>query len=83
MTQNERPGFVARPSVAIALIAGLVVFVLLFAWGGGIDTLPPECFSMFGWYSVPCEGWVAPAAGLAAAGITYLILWLKDRRGDH
>ena len=81
MAQNVRQGSAARRKVVVAPLAGLIVFVLLFAWGGGIDTLPPECFSMFGWYSVPCDGWFAPAAALAAAGVTYLVLWLKDRRG--
>ena len=44
-----------RRDVAIALLAGLVVLVLLFP-ASGVDTLPPECFSVFG-YTVPCDGW--------------------------
>lgn len=66
--------------VAVALLAGLVVFVLLFHWGGGQDSAPPTCFGMFGWYTVPCEGWVAPAAGAVTAALVGLALWLKDRR---
>ena len=81
MAQNEGPQLVPRTKVVVALLAGLIVFVLLFAWGGGIDPQAPVCYSMFGWYSVPCDGWVAPAAGVATAGIVYLVLWLKDRRG--
>ena len=83
MTQNDGPGSVARTRVVVAVLAGLAVVVLLFAWGGGIDPLPPECFSMFGWYSVPCDGWVAPAGGIATAGIVYLVPWLRDRRGQR
>jgi hypothetical protein len=66
---------------AVALLAGLIVFALLFFWGGGIDTDPPICFGMFGWYTVPCEGWVAPAAGLVTAGLVWLGLGVLDRGG--
>jgi hypothetical protein len=62
----------------VALLAGLIVFAILLP-RAGIDTLPPICFGMSG-YRVPCEGWVAPAAGLATAGLVWLALWLWDRR---
>jgi hypothetical protein len=80
MESTEKQGSSTVPKIAIALLAGLVVFVLLFPWGGGQPSDPPTCFGMFGWWTVPCEGWVAPAAGAATAGILGLVLWLRDRR---
>ncbi len=66
--------------LAVALLAGLIVFTLLTYWGGCIDTDPPHCFGMFGWYEVPTAGWVAPTAGLVTALIVYLAVWWLDRR---
>jgi hypothetical protein len=40
---------------------------------------PPECYSIFG-YVVPCDAWVAWAAGAATAGVVGLALWMIDRR---
>jgi len=79
VAQIDQPGSGTRTRVVVALVAGLIVFVLLFPWGGGIDPDPPVCFSMFG-TSVPCGGWPAAAAGIATAAVVYLVLWLKDRR---
>ena len=46
------------PKVAPVLVAGLLVLVLVFPWGGGVDggldAFPPTCFGMFGLYTVPC-----------------------------
>lgn len=80
MQQTEKQGTSTRAKVAIALLAGLVVFALLFHWGGGVDTQPPVCFSMFGWYTVPCDAWVSWAAGAVTAGVVFVALWLSDRR---
>jgi hypothetical protein len=80
MEQAEERERRIRANFAFALSAGLVVFVLLFPWGGGVNTDPPTCFGMFGWYTVPCDGWVAPVAGAATAGVAYLVLWLRNRR---
>ena len=65
-------------TIVVALLAGLVVLLLLLQ-GSGIDRQPPECYSMFG-YVVPCDAWVAWAAGAATAGIVGLALWALDRR---
>ena len=70
-------------SIAVALVAGLIVTVLLLPWGGGVDTDPPECFSLFQWYSVPCDGWVAPVAGIATAALVGIVLWLSGRRRNE
>jgi hypothetical protein len=80
MESTERQGSSTMPKVAIALLAGLVVLVLLFPWGGGQPSDPPTCFGMFGWWTVPCEGWAAPVAGAATVGVVGLALWLNDRR---
>ena len=56
--------------LVVALAAGFVILLLLFPYSG-IDTDPPECYSVFG-YVVPCDGWVAPAAAAGAA----LLVWL-------
>ncbi len=63
---------------AVALIAGLVVFVLLIP-AGGVDTLPPQCWSVFG-YGVPCSGGVSVAAGAATTAVIGVTLWLNGRR---
>jgi len=79
MDQTERQGRRwTLAKVALALLAGLVVLVLLFP-GSGVDTLPPQCVSVFG-YSVPCAGGVAVAAGAATAGVVGLLLWIAGRR---
>ena len=66
--------------VIVALLAGLVVFVFLFQWGGGVDTDPPTCFGMFGWWTVPCGGWPAVGAAALTAAAVWLGLWWRDRR---
>lgn len=63
----ERRGTSTVAKVVITLLAGLVVLVLLFP-GSGVDTQPPECYSVFG-YTVPCEAWVSWAAGALTAGV--------------
>lgn len=71
----------ARPSggtIIVALLAGLVVLLLLFPAGGTHDQ-PPDCYS-FLFYPVPCEGWVAPLAGVATAALVGWGLWMLDRR---
>lgn len=81
MDQTERQ--VTRRTaakVAIALLAGLVVLVLLFP-ASGVDTLPPECYSVFG-YTVPCGDGIAVAAGTALAAVIGLLLWIAGRRRD-
>lgn len=69
-----------RSRVVVSLLAGIVVFALLFQWGGGIDPDPPTCYGMFGWWTVPCGGWPAVAAGLVTAGIVWSSLRWWDRR---
>jgi hypothetical protein len=66
--------------VAIAVLAGLVVLVLLFP-ASGVDTLPTECYSVFG-YTVPCGGGLAVAAGTATAAVTGILLWIAGRGKD-
>lgn len=73
-----------RPTTSIlrlgmaALPAGLVVFVLQFPWGGGVDTDPPTCFGMFGWWTVPCGGWPTVAAGALTALLVWLVLLVVE-----
>ena len=66
--------------LAIALLAGFAVLVLLFP-ASGIDPIPPQCFSVFG-YNVPCEArpWPAIAVGAATTAVVWLVLGLMDRR---
>lgn len=64
--------------VGVALIAGLVAVLVLLPWSG-IDTDPPECFSMFD-YTVPCGSGLAFAAGAAVAAIVALGFWLRSRQ---
>jgi hypothetical protein len=76
---SERQGRSTRAKVAVALAAGMIVFVLLFQWGGGTDSDPPTCFGMFGWWTVPCGGWPAVAAGALTAAVVWLVLSWWDR----
>lgn len=80
MERAEKQGTSTVAKVVFAMIAGLVVFALLFFWGGGRGPEPGTCFGMFGWYTVPCDAWVSWAAGAATAAVVGLALWLKDRR---
>ena len=78
---EDTTGQAARPSprtIAIALVAGLVVLLALFP-ASGVDTLPPECYSMFG-YVVPCDAWISWVAGAAVAGLVGVGLWMNDSR---
>ncbi len=68
----------SRRRVVVALLAGLVVFVLLFQWGGGQDSDPPTCFGMFGLWTVPCGGWPTVAAGAVTALLVWLVLLVKE-----
>jgi len=74
-----KQGTSTMAKVAIAFGAGIFVLLLLFR-SGGVDSQPPVCSSIFNWYSVPCEGWVAPVAAAATAAIIGLALWWMDRR---
>jgi hypothetical protein len=60
--------------VVAALLAGLVVFVLQFPWGGGIDSNPPTCFGMFGLWTVPCGGWPTVLGGALTALLVWFVL---------
>ena len=73
----RRSASVARLGVA-ALMAGLVVFVLQFPWGGGVTTDPPTCYGMFGAWMVPCGGWPTLAAGVGTALLVWLVLLVKE-----
>lgn len=65
-------------TIIVALVAGLVVLLLL-APGSVVTTDPPQCYAML-FYSVPCDAWVAPLAGIATAGVVGLGLWMNGRR---
>ena len=73
----DRPISVLRLGLA-ALHAGLVVFVLQFPWGGGVDTDPPTCYGMFAAWTVPCGGWPTVAAGAITALLVWLVLLVKE-----
>jgi hypothetical protein len=60
------------------LLAGLVVVVLQFPWGGGVDTAPPTCFGMLGMWTVPCGGWPTVVAGAVTALIVWLVLVISE-----
>ena len=78
MERTEKHGpSMTMAKVAVALLAGLVVFVLLAPFSR-VDTLPPQCLSVFG--GVPCGAGLSIAAGVATAGVVGLSLGLKSRR---
>jgi hypothetical protein len=74
---ERRPSSPTRLGVA-ALLAGLVVIVLQFPWGGGVDTDPPTCFGMFGMWTVPCGGWPTLVAGVVTALLVWVVLLVKE-----
>jgi hypothetical protein len=78
MAQSGTSTRLRTRTIVVALLAGLAVVLLLFP-GSGIERQPPECYSMLG-YVVPCDAWVAWAAGAATAGVVGLALWALDRR---
>ena len=73
---DPRPPSPRRLGVA-ALLAGLVVFVLQFPWGGGVDTDPPTCYGMFWAWTVPCGLWPTVVAGLIAALLVWIVLLVR------
>lgn len=74
---GRRPPSTGRLGVA-ALLAGLVVIVLQFPWGGGVDTDPPTCYGMFSLWTVPCGGWPTLAAGAVTALLVWLVLLVRE-----
>jgi hypothetical protein len=72
---------VAPPSVwrlgVAALMAGLVVLVLQFPWGGGIDPEPPTCYGMFAAWTVPCGGWPTLIGGAITAFLVWIVLLVR------
>lgn len=73
-------GVAAVVSGVAALTVGLLVMLLLYP-GSGIDTLPPVCYSAFG-YEVPCGRELSVSGALAAAVVTTVLVWtmLRPRR---
>jgi hypothetical protein len=77
MTQMETRNHRTAAQLAISLVTGLIVMFALLPWHG-VDSDPPQCFSMFD-YSVPCGSGLAFAAGATAAGAVGLTQWLVSR----
>lgn len=77
-TRQRTWSIAAKVAIAVlTVLAGLVVLVLLFP-ASGVDTQPPECYSVFG-YSVPCGDGVAVAAGAAVAAVIGVLFWIAGR----
>ena len=76
--KTERGSSSTLAKVAVTFLAGLIAVVLVLPWYG-LDSDPPQCFSMFD-YRVPCGAGLAFAAGAAVAGVVGLALWLTSRR---
>lgn len=74
----KRSAWPSGRTIILALLAGFVVFVLLFR-GSGTAAIPPTCYSLLS-YVVPCEPWVAWAAGAATAVGVGAVLWMNERR---
>ncbi len=74
----KRSAWPTARTIIVALLAGFVVFVLLFR-GSGTGAIPPTCYSLLG-YVVPCEPWVAWVAGAATTGVVGFGLWMNERR---
>ncbi len=61
-----------------ALLAGLVVVVLQFPWGGGVTSDPPTCFWMAGLWTVPCGVWPTLIAGAVTALLVWVVLVVRE-----
>jgi len=78
-------GVAGRRGVGVAVLSavavGILVLLLLFP-ASGVDTLPPECYSVFG-YVVPCgEGLsfgFALAGAVAGGAVAYLVVRRRRR----
>jgi len=64
-------------TIGVALLAGVAAFVLLLPIAG-VDTDPPECWSMFG-YTVPCGFALGMFAGAAVFLLVGLAFWRRSR----
>lgn len=74
---TERGSRSTVAKIAVTFLAGLIAVVLLLPWYG-LDSDPPQCFTMFD-YRVPCGAGLAFAAGAAVAGVVGIALWLTSR----
>lgn len=69
----------SRGTLLVALLTGLLIFLILFP-ASGVDSDPPVCRAML-FYVVPCENWVAPLAAIVTAAAVGLALWWSiDRK---
>lgn len=76
-SREGRPPSPLRLGVA-AMLAGLVVFVLQFQWGGGNAADPPTCYGMFGAWTVPCGGWPALIGAVVTALLAWVVLVVRE-----
>jgi hypothetical protein len=80
---DQGRGVPGRRGVGVAVlsavaVAGLVLLLLFPA--SGIDRLPPECYSVFG-YVVPCGVGLSLVLALAGAVAGGAVAYLAVRRG--
>lgn len=67
--------------IAGMVVPGIVVIALLLPVGG-VDTLPPRCWSAFG-YDVPCNRLVGPGLGVGTSGLVGSVLWWRRSRSGR
>jgi hypothetical protein len=64
-----------RSRFVIAALVGILVFAILFPWGGCLDSDPPHCYGLLGpLYEVPDGGWPAVVAGIITGAAASLLL---------
>lgn len=79
MEQTQRRAWPSVGTIIVALLTGILAFLVLFS-AGGTNTQPPDCYS-FLFYPVPCERWVAPLGAIAiAVAVGIALWWTIDRR---
>ena len=64
--------------ILAAPVGGVVALALLFPFAGA-DTLPPVCYSVFG-YSVPCGAQLSLAVAVVTTVVVAVALLLARRR---
>lgn len=63
----------------IGSVLAAVAALALLVPARGVDTDPPQCWSVFD-YRVPCGSWLSVGSAIGAAGLVYVLIRLVVRK---